>query len=126
MSTMESQIRLKRIYEEPAAEDGQRILVERLWPRGLSKERARLDLWLKEVAPSDALRRWFAHDPQKFAEFRLRYERELQSGAAATAFEQLLALARQGPLTLLYAARDEQHNNAVVLRDLLLQRLRQA
>ncbi|MBX5450242.1 DUF488 domain-containing protein [Thermogemmatispora sp.] len=113
-------IRLKRIYEEPAEGDGTRVLVERLWPRGFSRERAHIDLWLKEVAPSDALRRWFAHDPQKFAEFRRRYEQELRDHAAArAALVHLQELAQRGPLTLVYSARDSEHNNAVVLRDLL-------
>nr|BBH93684.1 hypothetical protein KTA_18830 [Thermogemmatispora argillosa] len=113
-------IRLKRVYEEPAESDGTRVLVERLWPRGLSRERAHIDLWLKDVAPSDALRRWFAHDPQKFAEFRRRYEQELRGQAAArAALTRLRELAQQGPLTLVYSARDSEHNNAVVLRDIL-------
>ncbi|WP_376797610.1 DUF488 domain-containing protein [Thermogemmatispora sp.] len=113
-------VHLKRIYEEPQESDGTRVLVERLWPRGLSRERAHIDLWLKDVAPSDELRRWFAHDPQKFTEFRRRYEQELrQHEAARAALEQLRELAARGPLTLLYSARDNEHNNAVVLRDLL-------
>ncbi|MBX5456999.1 MAG: DUF488 family protein [Thermogemmatispora sp.] len=113
-------IRLKRVYEEAMESDGTRVLVERLWPRGLSRERARIDLWLKDVAPSDELRRWFAHDPQKFPEFRRRYEQELRDQEAArAALAHLLELARRGPLTLVYSARDREHNNAVVLRDLL-------
>ncbi|GER85063.1 MAG: DUF488 family protein [Thermogemmatispora sp.] len=113
-------IRLKRVYEEAMESDGTRVLVERLWPRGLSRERARIDLWLKDVAPSDELRRWFAHDPQKFPEFRRRYEQELHDRETArAALAHLLELARRGPLTLVYSARDSEHNNAVVLRDLL-------
>ncbi|RAQ97124.1 hypothetical protein A4R35_16415 [Thermogemmatispora tikiterensis] len=113
-------IRLKRVYEEAMESDGTRVLVERLWPRGLSRERARIDLWLKDVAPSDELRRWFAHDPQKFPEFRRRYEQELRDQETArAALAHLLELARRGPLTLVYSARDSEHNNAVVLRDLL-------
>lgn len=109
-------ILIKRAYEAPAARDGTRVLVDRLWPRGLTKDAARIDEWLKEVAPSTTLRRWFGHEPAKFDEFRRRYRKELQGRAA---WEQLKALARSGTLTLVYSARDEQHNNAVVLRQLL-------
>ncbi|WP_069802787.1 DUF488 domain-containing protein [Thermogemmatispora onikobensis] len=120
MSGETLRVQLKRVYEEPLESDGTRVLVERLWPRGLSRERARIDLWLKDVAPSDELRRWFAHDPQKFPEFRRRYEQELRDQETArAALARLLELARQGPLTLVYSARDREHNNAVVLRDLL-------
>ena len=113
-------IAIKRVYDEPAKDDGKRILVDRLWPRGLSKEKAQVDVWLKEVAPSNDLRKWFAHDPEKFAEFRRRYKDELASGEAIDALGQLHELARQGPVTLLFAAHDTEHNNAVVLRDILL------
>ena len=112
-------VALKRVYDEPAANDGTRVLVERLWPRGLSKERAHIDLWLKEVAPSHELRTWFGHDPEKFVEFRRRYEAELASGAGQLALSTLQDLSRQKPITLVFAAHDVQHNNAVVLRDLL-------
>lgn len=112
-------VALKRVYDEPAANDGTRVLVERLWPRGLSKERAHIDLWLKEVAPSHELRTWFGHDPEKFVEFRRRYEAELASGAGRLALSTLQELSRQRPITLVFAAHDVQHNNAVVLRDLL-------
>lgn len=112
-------VAIKRAYAPPEPGDGMRILVDRLWPRGLRKEAAHIDLWLKEVAPSTALRQWFAHDPAKWAEFRRRYQAELQAGAAAEALQTLRAHARQRPLTLLYAAHDEAHNQAVVLRDLL-------
>jgi uncharacterized protein YeaO (DUF488 family) len=114
------QIALKRVYDEPGAQDGTRVLVDRLWPRGLSKERARVDVWLKEVAPSNELRKWFAHDPAKFEEFRRRYREELTSGEGQAALEQLRNLSKQGPLTLLFAAHDPEQNNAVVLHDLLL------
>lgn len=107
-------VTLKRVYDEPEPGDGTRVLVERLWPRGLSKERAHIDLWLKEIAPSRELRTWFGHDPEKFAEFRSRYE----TGQAALA--RLRKLAKQGAVTLVFAARDTEHTNAVVLRDLLL------
>lgn len=109
-------ILIKRVYEAPAASDGKRVLADRLWPRGLTRDAARLDAWLKEVGPSTALRRWFGHEPAKFDEFRRRYREELRGSAA---WEQLEALARSGKLTLVYSARDEQHNNAVVLRQLL-------
>lgn len=110
-------VQIKRIYTPPAAGDGCRVLVDRLWPRGISKEKARLDFWLKEVAPSTTLRRWFAHDPAKWAEFRKKYLQELkdQPGALQLLREQV----RKGPVTLLYAARDEVHNEAEVLRELL-------
>jgi uncharacterized protein YeaO (DUF488 family) len=110
-------IRIKRAYEEPDREDGTRILVDRLWPRGLTKERARVDLWLKDVAPSTALRKWFAHDPDKWAEFRSRYLGELKSDK-----EQLSALrqeAAKGTVTLVYGAKDQLHNEAVILQELL-------
>ncbi len=113
-------VALKRAYEEPAASDGTRVLVERLWPRGISKERAHIDLWLKDVAPSTELRQWFHHDPQKFPEFRRRYKAELQSEAAQEGLTKLLELAKQGQLTLVFAAHDAAYSNAVVLRDLLL------
>jgi uncharacterized protein YeaO (DUF488 family) len=113
-------VALKRVYDEPAPGDGTRVLVERLWPRGLSKERAHIDLWLKEVAPSRELRTWFGHDPAKFAEFRRRYKAELADAAGQAALTKLRDLARQGPVTLVFAARDTQHSNAAVLRDLLL------
>jgi uncharacterized protein YeaO (DUF488 family) len=111
---MKTRVRLKRVYDPPSSEDGRRVLVDRLWPRGLSKQKARLDDWLKEVAPSHELRRWFGHDPERWAEFRRRYEEELKG---APALEQLKRMAAEGPLTLLYAARDEAHNEAVVLAE---------
>ena len=113
-------VALKRAYEEPAASDGTRVLVERLWPRGIAKERAHIDLWLKDVTPSTELRRWFHHDPQKFSEFRRRYEAELQSEAAQEGLTKLRDIAKRGQLTLVFAAHDAEHSNAVVLRDLLL------
>ena len=110
-------IRIKRAYEEPDAEDGERILVDRLWPRGLTKEKARIDLWLKNVAPSTELRKWFAHDPAKWAEFRSRYKEELKKNK-----EQISLLRREasrGTVTLIYGAKDQQHNEAVILQRLL-------
>ena len=113
-------ITIKRAYDEPAQDDGKRVLVDRLWPRGLSKERAHIDLWLKEVAPSNELPKWFGHEPEKFAEFRKRYEAELASEPAKDALAQLHTMAQQGPLTLVFAAHDSEHSNAAVLRDVLL------
>jgi len=120
MSKHEHRVELKRAYEEADANDGTRVLVDRLWPRGLSKERARVDAWLKEVAPSDELRRWFGHDPDKFAEFRKRYEAELASESGKEAMAKLRELVKRGHVTLLFAARDMEQNNAVVLRDVLM------
>jgi uncharacterized protein YeaO (DUF488 family) len=110
-------VRLKRAYEQPASSDGYRVLVDRLWPRGVSREEARLDEWAKELAPSAALRRWFAHDPARFAEFRRRYTAEL--AAHEEKLGELRRRARNGTLTLVYGARDEEHNDAVVLAELL-------
>jgi uncharacterized protein YeaO (DUF488 family) len=110
-------IKLKRVYEEPAKTDGTRILVDRLWPRGLTKEKAHVDLWLKEVAPSTALRKWFAHDPAKWTEFKTRYRAELrQNPDPLTLLKQAAA---KGSATLLYGAKDEEHNEAIVLQALL-------
>lgn len=110
-------IKLKRVYEPAGPEDGCRVLVERLWPRGISKERAALDHWLKEVAPSPELRTWFGHDPVKWEEFRKRYENELRQNEDGVA--QLQEFARKGDVTFVYAARDTEHNAAVVLKDFL-------
>lgn len=115
-------IALKRAYEPALAADGYRVLVERLWPRGLSKEKARLDAWVKDVAPSDALRRWFGHDPARFDEFRARYEEELRAPAARAAVDELLRRSRRRKVTLVYAARDEEHNGALVLARVLERR----
>jgi uncharacterized protein YeaO (DUF488 family) len=113
-------IRLKRAYEKPSPADGTRILVDRLWPRGISREKAALDGWMKEIAPSTELRKWFAHDPKRWEEFRRRYSEELR--AHPERLEELRSFARKGTLTLVYAAHDEAHNDAVVLRDVLLGR----
>jgi uncharacterized protein YeaO (DUF488 family) len=110
---------LKRVYETPEASDGTRVLVERLWPRGLSKERAHVDVWLKEIAPSHELRKWYAHDPARFAEFRRRYEAELASEPARSALAELRELASREHVTLVFAAHDAELSNAAVLRDLL-------
>jgi len=109
-------LQIKRVYEPPAPGDGYRVLVDRLWPRGLSKERAALDEWLPAVAPSPALRRWFSHEPARWAEFRRRYSRELAAAPAAPALARLRALIARRPVTLLYAARDPAHNQAVALQ----------
>jgi uncharacterized protein YeaO (DUF488 family) len=110
-------IQTRRVYDAVEAGDGFRVLVERLWPRGLRKEALRLDRWLKEVAPSDELRRWFAHDPARWDEFRRRYFAELD--AKPEAWQPLLEAARGGPVTLLYSARDTEHNNARALQEYL-------
>ena len=115
-----SNVRLKRAYESPASEDGARILVDRLWPRGISKSEARLDRWMKEVAPSTELRTWFGHDPRRWDEFRRRYRAELKDHAADVS--ELRRLARKGAITLVYSAADQIHNDAVVLRNVLLGR----
>jgi uncharacterized protein YeaO (DUF488 family) len=111
-------IKLKRAYERPAADDGVRILIDRLWPRGVSKADAAIDQWAKDIAPSTALRKWFGHDPARWQEFRRRYVEELRHHPEQLA--RLRALAKQGPITLVFAAHDERHNDAVVLRGLLL------
>ena len=110
-------VKVKRVYERPAKDDGSRILVDRLWPRGLSKEKAGVDLWLKDIAPSTELRKWFGHDPEKWKAFRGRYETELKSKDELV--EMLKAKAGKGTITLLYAARDEKHNEALVLKKVL-------
>ncbi len=114
-------IRLKRVYDPPDPGDGRRFLVERFWPRGMKKERLSLDAWVRDVAPSDALRRWFAHDPKKWEEFQRRYFAELDRKPEA--WRPLLEAARQGTITLLYSARHLEHNNAVALRAYLKKKL---
>jgi uncharacterized protein YeaO (DUF488 family) len=112
-------LKLKRVYEKPSKEDGFRILVERLWPRGLTKDRAGVDLWLKEVAPSPELRKWYSHDPAKWEEFRRRYEKELEK--KTNEIDLLLDKCREGTVTLVYAAHDEEHNSALLLKQHLEQ-----
>ena len=114
------QIKIKRAYDDPAHDDGVRILVDRLWPRGLSKAAASVDLWLKDLAPSSTLRRWFNHDPARWAEFRRRYARELDAKDRAIAA--LRGAVRRGRVTLLFSARDPEHNNAVALQGYLARR----
>ena len=108
---------LKRAYDPPAASDGERVLVDRIWPRGVAKADAKIDLWLKDVAPSTTLRKWFGHDPARWPAFRERYRAELAHNAALATLAALVHA--KGRVTLVYAARDTQHNNAVVLRDVL-------
>jgi uncharacterized protein YeaO (DUF488 family) len=113
-------IKLKRAYEKPAGDDGFRVLVERLWPRGISKERAAVNLWLKEVAPSTELRKWFSHDPARWQEFQKRYRQELRDKKDPVTL--LREKAKEGTITLIYAARDEEHNGALVLKKYLERR----
>jgi uncharacterized protein YeaO (DUF488 family) len=121
MMTMGSNINIKRVYDEPSSDDGWRVLVDRLWPRGLSKDKARVDDWLKDLAPSDGLRKWFGHDPAKWRQFRHRYLEELR--AHRDELGELRRRSRGGRITLLFAARDTEHNNAVALRENLERRL---
>jgi uncharacterized protein YeaO (DUF488 family) len=117
------EVRLKRAYDEPSAGDGFRILVDRLWPRGISKERMQLDAWAKDLAPSTELRKWFAHDPARWGEFVTRYRAELKLSGAADAIAALLASAKRSKtITLLYGAKDREHNEAVVLQRLFAHR----
>lgn len=109
-------VAIKRVYEAPAPADGKRILVDRLWPRGVTKGEASVDLWFKGVAPSTELRKWFGHEPEKWPEFQRRYRTELKGSPELV---ELKKLARKGKVTLVYAAKDETHNNAVVLRDII-------
>jgi uncharacterized protein YeaO (DUF488 family) len=111
-------IKLKRIYEEPTKNDGFRILVDRLWPRGVSKKRAKLNLWLKDIAPTGSLRKWFAHDPKKWTLFQKKYMDELQANKES--IEQIKKLIKiRKNITLLYAAKDQEHNEAIVIKDFL-------
>lgn len=109
-------ISLKRVYEKPARDDGMRILVDRVWPRGMKKEESKIDLWLKDIAPSTELRKWFGHDPERWSGFQARYRAELEGSEALA---ELRKLSRKGKVTLVYGARDEKHNNALVLRGLV-------
>ena len=108
-------LKVKRVYETPDPKDGFRILVDRLWPRGLTKEKAAVDLWLKNIAPSTELRKWFGHDPEKWKEFQKKYRRELKENKEAV--DTLKEYLKKGNVTLLYAAKDEAHNEAQVLKD---------
>lgn len=114
---MSRQVRIKRVYEPASPEDGVRVLVDRIWPRGLRKDAASLDLWLKGIAPSTALRQWYGHKPDRWPEFKRRYEEELAGHQAE--LDELVRLVRKGPVTLLYAARDGERSNAAVLKQYL-------
>ena len=117
-------INLKRVYESQSPDDGTRFLVERLWPRGIRKSALHIDNWLKEVAPSTALRQWFGHDPRKWEEFRRKYFAELAANPAA--WEPIAEAAQRGMVTLLYSSHDTEHNNAVALKEFLEQKLRKS
>jgi uncharacterized protein YeaO (DUF488 family) len=112
-------LQIKRVYEERSDSDGRRILVDRLWPRGVSRERAGIDQWMKDLAPSDQLRRWFGHDPSRWEEFRARYLRELAE--KEDLISTLREMNREGTVTLIYAAKDPHHNNAEVLKEVIEQ-----
>jgi uncharacterized protein YeaO (DUF488 family) len=116
---MKGQVRLRRVYEEPTPDDGVRVLVDRVWPRGLTKAAVRLDEWVKDIAPSTQLRRWYGHRPERFTEFRRRYLIELGDAQPAATLDRLRKLARTRPVTLLTATRDVEHSQAAVLIDLL-------
>jgi uncharacterized protein YeaO (DUF488 family) len=118
---MQPDVRVRRVYEQPESQDGTRVLVDRIWPRGLRKGAARFDEWAKDVAPSSELRTWYGHDPAKFGEFRRRYTAELAQGEPRNALDRLGALAAAGPVTLLTATRDVDHSQAAVLAELLRQ-----
>ena len=117
-----SAIRIRRAYEAPSADDGERVLIDRIWPRGLSKEQAAVDRWMKELSPSTELRKWYGHVPERFDEFRRRYRDELMENEAALA--ELVSLCRKGTVTLVFAARDEARSNAAVLKEVLEDRVR--
>lgn len=117
-------IRIQRAYAPRGDGEGYRVLVDRLWPRGVSKERLAPDAWIRVLSPSDELRKWFGHDPSRWSEFQKRYRHELANDEARAVLRELTQRAKEGPVTLLYAAKDESHNNAVVLRSLIAQRLR--
>ncbi len=110
-------IKTKRIYESTSPENGKRMLVDRLWPRGIKKDKAKIDDWIKDIAPSNELRKWFSHDPSKWKEFKKRYKKELTGKTLM--LDRIRNEAKTGTITLLYAAKDEEHNNAVVLKELL-------
>ncbi len=115
-------LRVKRVYEKATVKDGTRFLVQRLWPRGIKKQDLKMQAWLRDVAPSDGLRRWFAHDPLKWMEFQRRYRAELTRNA--TALRPILEAAKHGDVTLLYSAHDTEHNNALVLKEYVEQRIK--
>jgi uncharacterized protein YeaO (DUF488 family) len=114
-------IKIKRIYDQPSAKDGFRILVDRMWPRGLSKARAKVDLWLREIAPSSELRKWYGHDPEKWGEFKNRYFKEIEKKGGE--LDLIINKAREGPVTFLFSSREEKLNNAVALKQFLEEQL---
>lgn len=118
-----SNVRLRRAYAEPGTDDGYRVLVDRVWPRGRSRDRLRIDEWARDLGPSDELRTWFGHDPVRWEEFRTRYHAELSVPERALALDALADRARRGPVTLVYGARDTEHNQARVIADELERRL---
>jgi uncharacterized protein YeaO (DUF488 family) len=113
-------VKIKRAYEPSKTSDGIRVLVDRLWPRGLNKRKAAIDIWMKDIAPSTDLRKWFGHDPGRWPEFRTRYRAEINRRPGQ--LRQLRAIARKGPVTLVYSARDESHNDAIVLRSVIVRK----
>ena len=110
-------VKIKRIYETPSPDDGKRIYIDRLWPRGIKKEEVKMDEWLKEISPSDRLRKWFGHDPSKYAEFKIRYKKELEKHSEI--LERIKKEAKKESVTLLFSAKDVEHNNAIVIEELL-------
>ncbi len=112
-------VHVKRVYEDAHEDDGVRILVDRIWPRGVSKEDAALDDWMKEISPTTDLRKWFNHDPKKFADFKQKYKEELTTGTQRKALDKVKAIARERRVTLVYAAKNEKYNQAVVLKEIL-------
>lgn len=116
-------VKLKRAYESPTEDDGNRYLVDRLWPRGIAKEDAQLSDWLKDLAPSEGLRKWFGHDPQRWGEFKRRYKLELHAAAKEKILMDLAQSAKAGNITLVFAAKDTEHNNAVVIKEILERKL---
>lgn len=121
-----SHVRLQRAYDEPTVDDGYRVLVDRVWPRGRTKEHLRLDQWARDLGPSTQLRRWFGHDPARWPEFQVRYHAELADPDRSATLEALAGRARRGPVTLVFGARDTEHNQARVIADELARRLRGA
>ena len=115
-------LKIKRVYDPPAKEDGYRILVDRLWPRGLTKEKAAIEEWRRDLGPSDALRRWFGHDPDRWDEFRRRYRAEIEKAGLMTDLRKIAKMATSQDVTLVFGARDETHNQAVALKEMALKR----
>ncbi len=118
-------LKIKRVYEPREVSDGKRVLLDRLWPRGLSRETAGIDEWIKELSPSEGLRKWFGHEPDKWPEVRRRYIEELSTAAKQSLLKRIAEMASQGDVTIVYGARDTEHNNAVVLHELITQLTKQ-